>query len=614
MRYLITISKQQDNRYQAVIKQTGQQAKILNDLRLHETDAITIKNQPIELGFIVSALQTYDEQWLQAWFDERGQLELGRHLYQQLFDKQAPENKAELFIISDDEHINHLPWILLAHQGLFLNLVGWSIVLSSEQSFDDIELFLSPRLLIVAPDPLADCPTRATEHLHNLEKLLTEADSTLKPVIVSTWQDFIQAVRTQPPEMLYYYGHGVSDEGFSTHLVFADENNQRLDIPVVDLIPLLSKKPPRLAYFNCCFGDTGGLLGVGKQLSRFVPAVLTNRTAAIIDTAQAQALSFWQAILLEGIAPHEALAKQREQLTESNLSIRDIRWITPVLHRHYEQWKAPLPRELSGWQGRDPHWNLRLDRINQFGRVYLDTQEMLSNARPKALAYLWYGLHNQGVDVFHKRLTIDLQQKLANTELIEITPAWSPIDHDYENMLAQAFKINNLDYLEAKIRELTRGSPKPTTLIYIRHEPITYNFTKETTFRPKYLTAYLQWWNGRFVKQLPKSCYALLGISYQVEKPARFYDEMLLQKGLDDVELSDSVFHILDELEKISKKDLLEFIKKHNILLPANTKANVITTILDSTQGDYDKILAELRDIERKGWQQLNAQIDNDDE
>jgi len=68
----------------------------------------------------------------------------------------------------------------------------------------------SPRLLIVVPEPDKN-PTRATEHIHALEKMLTDADSTLKPVIVNTWQAFVKEVKRQPPDVLYYYGHGISD-------------------------------------------------------------------------------------------------------------------------------------------------------------------------------------------------------------------------------------------------------------------------------------------------------------------------------------------------------------------------------------------------------------------
>jgi hypothetical protein len=74
------------------------------------------------------------------------------------------------------------------------------------------------------------------------------------------------------------------------------------------------------------------------------------------------------------------------------------------------------------------------------------------------------------------------------------------------------------------------------------------------------------------------------------------------------VELSDTVFCLLDELEKISKKDLSEFIKKHNILLPANIKNDVIADILDNTQGDYLKVLDELQNIERKVLQKRTKQ------
>jgi len=51
-------------------------------------------------------------------------------------------------------------------------------------------------------------------------------------------------------------------------------------------------KRPLLVYVNCCQGDAAGYLGIGRQVN--VPAVLANRTKAVISAARAQAMSVWK--------------------------------------------------------------------------------------------------------------------------------------------------------------------------------------------------------------------------------------------------------------------------------------------------------------------------------
>lgn len=605
-RYIITLTRQQ-NGFQAIIKQTGKLPRVLNGVRLDETDCITIKNQSISLGDIVSALQNYDEDWLQDWFDECGQWELGCYLYQQLFSTEQAVQNAEICIISHDEHINHLPWVLLANEGIFLTIaLGWSVFLSVADELHDCTLPALPRLLIVAPEPENEEPTKAADHLSSLKQMLTNVDTGLTPEIVYTWDDFIRAINENPPDVLYYYGHGISDT-YTTRLVFADNNNQRLDKPVTDLISLLKNQPPKLAYFNCCFGDAGGMLGVGKQLSPFIPAVLTNRTIAIIDTAQEQALCFWESTLLDGYSPHRALGKQYQQLGELKLSTGDIRWLTPVLHRSYDQWLACSQEQLKR-QYRDPHWRLRLDRRKQISFVNDQTENMLRFNKPKALGFLWYGRSDQGVEIFHQRLFIELQEKLSNTYVYQIRPEWSAaIDEDtmpicFNDMLCQAFKHTGcFDYLGETILRITRAHSFSNTLIYVRHAPVAFDFTDETKFNPDFLQDYLEWWDAHFIRKLPENCHALLGLSYEVEDPERF-TKGLVERDLDDVELSsDMVFDLLDELEKITKKDLRNFIKAHNIPLLDAVKNDTYDSILESSKGNYDRVLDELQKIERAG-------------
>ena len=115
-------------------------------------------------------------------------------------------------------------------------------------------------------------------------------------------------------------------------MLFADQQGQVKDTPLPDLAAALQNLPehgrPKLAYINCCQGDSGGLLGVGRQLLPHIPAVVTNRTTAFIDAARPQALAFWESLLLKGEAPHRALSATHARLGGLGLTTADIRWMS----------------------------------------------------------------------------------------------------------------------------------------------------------------------------------------------------------------------------------------------------------------------------------------------
>ncbi|MCP4213719.1 MAG: hypothetical protein GY765_03635, partial [bacterium] len=223
--------------------------------------------------------------------------------------------------------------------------------------------------------------------------------------------DYVRLVDEFKPQLVYYYGHGESD-GKITRLVFAEgKNRKRADKPVADFALCLRnmKKPPLLVYVNCCLGDAGGFFGAGMQLGDFIPAVTTNRAIAYVSTAQAQAIALWKAILLKAIPPHRAVATLYARMTDQNLSVADIRWITPVFHCHYSQWKATPPTPPDRLTDA-PHWHLKIDRVSQFSYVVAQTRLMLREKKPKSLVFVWYGEEGQGIEVFHKRVWVELRE------------------------------------------------------------------------------------------------------------------------------------------------------------------------------------------------------------
>ncbi len=396
-----------------------------------------------------------------------------------------------------------------------------------------------------------------------------------------------------------------------SRLVFADKNGKRLDVSVADVAQCLRQvdKPPAVAYVNCCLGDAGGLLGAGWQLGDVVPAVVTNRTMARVSASQVQARHFWRAVLLEGRAPHKAVSEMYGHLGDLGFGFRDARWMTPVLHRHYDEWESHPPK--AGQRIDDPHWQYKLDRVQQFGQVVFQTQKMLNNRKPPCLAYLWYGQEGQGVEHFHQRLKVELRDFLGDHYLHEVRPRWPDamvpnLYGAFEDMMLEAFEVTSLDDVPARVRAETGGEEGRDIVVYVRHEPV----RRGDVMRPDHLKSYLEWWDDKFAPTLHRApAFGLLGTSFVVSKPKGFL-KALKKHGLENPDLRQLVFEVLNELERLAKKDLTNFLSAHNIVLPRDHRDRILDDILEQTEGHYELTLEALRDLVHRAWDEREAEAE----
>ncbi|MES1245135.1 MAG: hypothetical protein ABUT39_26255 [Acidobacteriota bacterium] len=565
------------------------------------------------LGALVERLATLDEAFARE-LDERFQTEIGMHLYAQTLGRVdawdlPDEGDVEVQIVTLDEHIARLPWVLLNRRGgAFLSACGWSISLArSAEDQKDCELQPSPRMLIVAPEPPGWPPTQAAEHLDELEEMLGEADPRFKRnqhlKVVRGWDEIAPALASFQPHLLYYYGHGKGGMATS-RLVFSSPSALEQTVPVADLAQLLrhSSAPLLLAYVNCCQGDAGGLLGAGWQLGEFVPAVVTNRTVAYVSTARAQALELWRSILLLGDPPHQALATLHARIETPGHTFANTRWMNPVLHRRYARWTSSPPRPRSRMK-HDPHWNVKLDRSKQFRQVFTDTEQMLREGSPRVLAYVWYGEEGQGVGLFHQRLQVELQERLERAWILKIEPRW-PEEllnryRSFEDMIAEACDLRDISQLDAWIRANSQGDRRTTPLFHVRHEPL----RPGEPVKPSDLRIYLEWWNDYLVPILVDArAFGLLGISFLAQKdPAKLAKR--LREAFKDLELEHVVHDVLDELEKIDLEDLKRFLRFYRVLLPRSMKERVLGRILERSGGRYEMTVEELRKLVDQAWE-----------
>jgi len=589
--------------YQGELSVTSGKVHQLGVVCLHPNAELTLKGHTALTSIWLQQLYNNEIKPVFEGFDERMLLDWGQALYDQIFlplNLDLSHQAVSLQIQSDDEFILRLPWILLAHKGHFLGNTDWSIHYACQLLHKHTVLTPSPKILIAMPQPGGWDATGAEAHEAALRLLLRGVDdkyaTEAKLSVVTTWAALHQAMTTFMPDIFYYYGHGAGDFQRSL-LIFEQSDGQVEARPVSDLSSLIKDNPPSIAYINCCLGDSGGVLGVGRQLGQHVSTVLCNRTLADVEAAQEQAMAFFEQVLVQGLQPHEAIDRYRSKLTAS-LSLGDVRWMTTVLYQQYGTFEANPPKHRDS-RFTDPFWRLNVDRIQQFGSIFWQVSQMLQEKKHHGLAYIWYGISGQGIQLFHERLTVELPKNTA-CQFHTIAPCWplTAVDDQrnvFEDMMAEAFELE-FDLIAGKLRSLSQGKDKPL-LLYIRTEVVQESPIRLIT--PRFLKAWFHWLDQVFLPGLPNNCFLLTGVGYVV-KDTRKFAALLDKSQLKDDLMPNIYLGLLDVMGHLTKSDLQDFIKTHRIWFPPGKQTEEIDRILAETGGMYEETLDELEQLQQR--------------
>ncbi len=575
--------------------------------------------QNITLGEFRHVLTNQAADFASWQFSERTQIELGQHLFAETFGRLKhfeTERDIDLRICVDagDEHLAALPWPLLARDGQFLvSSRGWTVSLVAGGELQEVELPPAPKLLVVIPEP-RDYNTSGESHRDALRRLLEEVSPRQAGPeclhIASTWDEYRQALEHKTFDLVYYYGYGPGTETES-RLAFAGDNGKAEIKAMRDFADALrvngqSHRKLKLVYVNCCGGDSGGLLGAGRQLADVAHCVVTNRSFGTVAALQAQGLEFWRQLLKEGLPPHVAVARNYQSLGESKLSSTNPNWFTPVIHANYREWKSNPARTDRSY---DLHWRLSLDRRNQFRTVLGETVEMLSGqSRRRAHAFLWYGEEDQGMELFHERLAVSLSPKLHDVTVVHKLARWPDRDAEtsrqtfseraFVEMLCEVFRVGDVKQIDSRVRDEAANS---RALVVINHPHV----TSRTTMDPKSLLTYLQWLDHVFPSFDDEEHFYLLGFSFRAGKgKVDEFRERLTQMGYDEPGLQTLRLDVLEPLESIKRRDLANFLEDHEIFIPKERRAKVIDHIMTETKGRYDATLRELQQLVEQGYKE----------
>ncbi len=599
----------------------------INGLKLHPQNLFPIRGEQRTLAEPVDILLAYcgdnEPADFDFFFDERGQLDLGVYLYQQLFQRLSAEertalakaDRVDLVVVTRDPHSARLPWVLLVRDDRFVVTGSWTVALARNTSAlsQTVELPPSPKVLIVAPNPkTAEFPeTEAETHLEELEASLRGRDPLLvrgsRLLVATTWNELRQSL-AQSPEVIYYYGHGAGSQD-TARLVFEQAGGGAEQIPVAEFAHCLQQAelPPLVVYINCCHGDAGGALGVGGQLGDLFPAVVTNRTVAFTQQVRAQGKRFLEQTVLFGAAPHEAVGELYGLIDEPAFTLSNPHWMTPVFYQGYGTWKSTPVRDAS-WI-LDPYWREKLDRELQFGMVFTKTSQMLNSGSPPGLAFLWYGRDGDGMERFHHRLSVDMAPLPEGVRLLEYRLTWPPEfadpegdfdpDPSFREMYCRGFEVNTLSQIPGRVKRQA-GAGARKILIYLRHRVI----TDPRRFQSRFLKAYLVWWDSHLKQLCDAGQFCLLGISYQSADPQHF--ARVIEERVKPERLAEhGLCRMLPGFSDVKESHLLDFVRTHKVPLPREGRGELLRDIVAQTGGSYDQVIEELETLVRRGYRAM---------
>lgn len=584
--------------------------------------SVNLRRSTTTLQTILNWLDSFDQNALQTHLDENGMYALGVYLYQQTLalyphHHQLPGEGVELRIISPCEHIHRLPWNMLARDGLMLQAAGWQITLATMPDNRQVVWPALPVVLVAAPEPLLDmagkhiAPTHSLTHLKHLKQQLTSHTPAYAHTdyfrVVTSWGELHQALQEQHFDVLYYYGHGLA-----SRLLFAtpDKASSADYRTFQDLrIALRDAKggAPTVCYVNACFGNSGGQMGAGLQLGNVCAAVVANRTAAIIETAMQQGQEFLERLLLEARPPETALL---DALTRCGNTSGDVRWVTPILHRHYTDWKIAHKPERFHLDKRDPHWEYKLDRVTQSGELGKRAELAIKHQSPATVCCIWYGCTNVGVELFHERIPLELRQFRQQIQIAHCRMDWPQLDLEnmakaWEECLLASLRTSATPFARAadtldnipRFLEQLAGQTGKRTLLHLRLKTI----NQQVRMTPGKLRDFLEWWQDRVVLPILKPAHiqTLMTVGFEVPetklaKIPELFDAYL--EPLNDQYNSLSVY-LLPQLLLLERQDLREFIKAFYPDLPQDKAKQRIDHILQEAKGNYQFTLNLLTDL-----------------
>lgn len=451
---------------------------------------------------------------------------------------------------------------------------------------------------------------------------------------VTTWAELRARLETDPPDILYYLGHGVVDSDGALSLQFEAPNGQVENVKASKFANFLrdaseadsARSALQLVYLNCCWGGATTGEGGPMQIGAITPAFISNRIAAYAPVAQLQALEIFDEIIHRDAPPHEAVmnvltrgASSSSGLTGDGTEEDEPWWLSPVAVANYTTWRPRIPgprqKDLNAVRLTDTQ-TLRLNREMQVEPACVKVEELSERVEGRrALILAWTGTQDQGIHSLADRLWYEILEQegsrlrrlskfhldwgtalLGNTDIRKsigdvlgatYLGAGSNITFDFKTDAdSDGVSVQNL------AARMERSAGREGGLLLIRHAPMKFPLKRRNAPDPKHVGAVLMSY-AKLLSDLGKHL-EKKNVFPVVFAPIHGVDRAALSDELEERPRDEVPTLVLTELASIERRDLIRFFAKQDSWLKKEYKFKsseideLPQQILDQTGGVYE--------------------------
>ena len=517
-------------------------------------------------------------------------------------------------VMSEDPLLRGLPWKLARWKSTLLLDVGWSFETTDvEHKLDTVVVPEKCSILVVAPNYVDEKPIGTHSHIQSIREIMASYseiyrgnDGYLK--VVGNRLQIEDALRNGGVDLLYFYGHGkLQSEELSLVVENAEDIEKSDHVQFEDLKRWMNGRYPKIAYFN------GSHLGMSGNQSAFyqleeVPIVIANRTAALMDQAGEQAISWFRRVFVGLKNPVSTLHK----LTVTQSS-NDFKWAMVSTHVRCERCLIQRP---SGVVRPYSQFNpLSFDREMQRAQT-IERVTRLVKSKRSAEAIVAYGDAGTLVEEHSEQLVERLNQlfshHLRTKSIVALLPDGDLDSRRLREELFEAFKVTMDGDLQTTMRKWAPSIDyNITPIIWIDWRP---HHTKSASSMS---TADLKDWLVFCQDELPRYCpFGMRIVSFiGLEVNMKDYDEFGTALKRCQTEFIGPRFEcsILPVLSRVEEIDIIRFLLES----PSHTKCpedlipRIAHLLIRATGGVYSEVMKWFRKgSEETSWAQIHEELE----
>lgn len=502
-----------------------------------------------------------------------------------------------LKIVTADPLLSGLPWRLIRGQGYWLTTgaLPWTVeVAPTSAPLPSVQLRAPAKVLIIAPHAAG---LGTATHVATLRELLLERAGIDESYVqvVDDQRGLERALVGMEPSIVYAFCHGTGDGGLAL-----------TDGPVgaAWLRARVSRDaPPRLLYVNACGTGAGGWSAAGHQLVDCVPAVIANRTLVRPADAAARALSWFSAVLGDGLDPVTALHALPEQT-----HLEDPAWWTPVVHAGYDVWDTEKARRARRW----PSVARRLDRLHQRGLALARLDRLVTGNRRRVDAWIGSGPPGRRVDQLAPHLADYLEVAAAHQVQLNITHTVEfPVDRrwlaeDLEDAVVAALDAEG-EPLEYALNRIAQSRIRPGCLPLLWLDFGSFGKDAHLDLRPPLkptaLRDWLAWCDDSLAPRCPPGLRIICILTVQTTKAEKL-ERVVLDYRTDHAQERFNCYP-LPPVAGVPLNELLDFFTDSDNTSCPPSLATELARAIHHAARDYDELVRFIEDGQANGWSRL---------